>query len=83
MEKPQIEIKDLKDIVYKVPSTSIDYFLEDLKDWIILKKQIMELEKITGKTCRIENSHILKWIDESDTGEHNNIINIQLINNKK
>ena len=82
-EQETIKIKTLKDIIDKVPTETLEYFLEDLKDWIILHKALEEAKKNekVNNIMSIKTSEIMKWIDDSDTGKHNNEIIIKI--NKK
>ena len=79
-EQETIKIKTLKDIIDKVPTETLEYFLEDLRDWIILHKALEEAKKNekVNNIMSIKTSEIMKWIDDSDTGKHNNEIIIKL-----
>ena len=77
-----IEIKTLKDIIDKVPAQTLDYFLEDLKQWVLLHQGIEEAKKAkeVSDNIEIKTSETMHWIDNSDTGKHEQNINIKIVN---
>ena len=76
-----VEIKTLKDIIDKVPAQTLDYFLEDLKQWVLLHQEIEIAKKAkeVSDNIDIKTSETMQWIDNSDTGKHEQNINIKIV----
>ena len=76
-----VKIKTLKDIIDKVPAQTLDYFLEDLKQWVLLHQgiEIAKKAKEVSDNIDIKTSETMQWMDNSDTGKHEQNINIKIV----
>lgn len=75
-ERETIKIKTLKDVIDKVPTEKLDYFLLDLKNWVLLHKNIelAKKDKIINKELDIETSETMDWIDDDDNKQNIKVV---------
>ena len=76
MEEETIKIKTLKDVIDKVPTEKLDYFLLDLKNWVLLHKNIelAKKDKIINKELDIKTSETMNWIDDDDNKQNIKVV---------
>jgi hypothetical protein len=61
----EYRIKTVEDIVKKVPTDKLDNFLKDLKNFVIVRKAVVDVNKLFKTEIKTEKGML--WIDD---GKH-------------
>lgn len=74
------KIKTIADILSVANAQNLDIFLEDLRKFILLRRDVIEVTRILKETVdiEVENPDIFTWIDDGKNEVFINIKNKEL-----